>query len=142
MATSGKSKIKAKPSKSKSVKKVLLKKPLKKSSKKAVAKVRKVVKKVAKKVPAKKSTRVIPKGEILVGYVIHYFSKIRVAVIKLKSEVSASDTLRIKGHTTDFSQKIESMQLDHKPIMKAKKGDEIGLLVDSRVRRRDCVTKI
>ncbi len=135
MATAKKSSIKKKPIKSKSIKKVAVKKTLKKSSKKTV-------KKEAKKVVAKKSPKVLAKGEVLVGYVNHYFAKVRVAVIKLKSELSLNDTVRIKGHTTDFNQKIGSMQLDHKPIMKAKKGDEIGLLVDLRVRRRDCVTKI
>ena len=52
------------------------------------------------------------------------------------------DEVKFKGHTTDFTQKVGSMQLDHKPLLRAKKGDEIGLQVDFRVRRGDKVAKI
>ena len=122
-----KSKSKIKPNKSKSVKKSL-KKPLKKTAKKNITK-KPVVKAVEKK-------------EIKLGYVSHYFSKVRVAVIKLKDALVIGDEVKFKGHTTDFTQKVGSMQLDHKPLSVAKKGNEIGLQVDFRVRRGDSVTKL
>ncbi|KPK96839.1 MAG: hypothetical protein AMJ95_12120 [Omnitrophica WOR_2 bacterium SM23_72] len=75
------------------------------------------------------------------GTVTHYFPHVRAAVIKLKTPLSVGDSVKIKGHTTDFTQKVTSIQIDHVPISSAKKGDEIGLLVDSRVRQHDIVYK-
>jgi hypothetical protein len=77
----------------------------------------------------------------IIGLVTHYFPKVRAAVIKLKAPLSLGETIRIKGHTTDFTQTITSMQIDRVPINSAKKGDEIGLLVNSRVRSNDIVSK-
>ena len=63
------------------------------------------------------------------------------AVIKLKASLTTGDLVKIKGHTTDFKQAVTSMQVDHVPVDQAKKGQEIGLLVDSRVRQHDIVYK-
>lgn len=124
-------------------KKLLLKKNINK---------KKPVKKTLKRTQIKKTTgkKSSPKQrsasgvnkEILAGEVTHYFPKLSVAVIKLKALVEKGDKLRIKGHTTDFKQTVNSIQLDHVSLDKAKKGEEIGLLVDSRVRQRDLVYKI
>ena len=72
----------------------------------------------------------------------HYFPKVRAAVIKLKAPLSVGDTIKIKGHTTDFKQNIASLQINRVSVDSAKKGDEIGLLVDSRVRQHDVVCKV
>lgn len=78
-----------------------------------------------------------------IGEVTHYFPKVKAAaVMMLKSGLKAGENIYIKGHTTDFREKIASMQLDHEPIQSAKKGDEIGLLVKSRVRIGDSVYRI
>lgn len=75
-----------------------------------------------------------------IGRVAHFFDKIGVAVIELnKSGVSVGDTIHIKGATTDFNQEIDSMQIEHKPVKEAKKGDAIGLKVMDRVRPNDLV---
>jgi putative protease len=87
--------------------------------------------------PAAKPKKI--KGAI--GVVTHYFPKVRAAVVKLKAPLSIGDTVKIKGHTTDFTQQVTSMQIDRVPIQSAKKGQEIGLLVESRVRRKDVVLK-
>lgn len=113
----------------------------KKTIKKTVVK-RKVTKKVPKRKPAKKPT-VIQKAEgDIIGIVTHYFPKVRAAVIKLKAPLSIGDTVKIKGHTTDFIQNVTSIQIDHVPINQAKRGEEIGLLVDSRARQHDIVYKV
>lgn len=116
-------------------KKLSKKKPAKKpiKRKKPVKKPSKAKKVVAKQ---KKTTK-----ENIIGTVTHYFPQVRAAVIKLKAPLAVSDTIKIKGHTTDFKQKITSMQIDHVPVEIAKKGQEIGLLVESRVRQHDVVTK-
>ncbi|MBP7836283.1 MAG: translation elongation factor-like protein [Candidatus Omnitrophica bacterium] len=76
------------------------------------------------------------------GIVTHYFSHVRAAVIKLKGPLAAGDTIKVKGHTTDFVQPVSSMQINHVSVNQAKKGQEIGLLVDSRARQHDLVYKV
>jgi len=132
------------PLKKKVAKKKVVKK-IKKAVKKAPTKKRIIKKKPLKK-PARKATKKPvsskkPK-ENIIGKVTHYFPHVRAAVIKLKAPLTVGDTIRIKGHTTDFTQKITSLQIDREPINEAKKGQEIGLLVDSRVRQHDAVTKV
>ncbi|MBM3255727.1 MAG: translation elongation factor-like protein [Candidatus Omnitrophica bacterium] len=78
----------------------------------------------------------------VIGAITHYFPKVRAAVIKLKAPLNTGDMIRVKGHTTDFKQAADSLQIDRVPVASAKKGDEIGLLVDSRVRQHDTVYKI
>jgi hypothetical protein len=125
--------VKRKAVKRKIVKKKIVKRMTAKVAKRKPAKKKTVLKKVAAK--TKKSK------ENIIGSVTHYFPQVRAAVVKLKAPLSVGDTIKVKGHTTDFKQKIASMQIDHVPISQAKKGDEIGLLVESRVRRHDVVYK-
>ena len=72
-----------------------------------------------------------------VGEIAHYFGKIMVAAIKVKAEIKVGDALHIKGHTTDFEQVIDSIQIEHESIAKAKKGDDIGIKVKDHVREGD-----
>ena len=60
----------------------------------------------------------------------------------IKSGIAVGDKIYIKGHTTDFKEKVRSMQLDHVPINKGKKAQEIGLFVKSRVRIGDRIYKV
>jgi len=83
------------------------------------------------------------KKEKLIGEVIHFFSKIKVAVIKLKAPLSEGDTIRIAGgEDTDFNQEVASMETDHEKVKKAKKGDEVGLKVKKKVREGYKVYKV
>ena len=116
--------------------KKLTKKVLKKKIRKAV---RKTVKKSAKKPSIKKAPKV--EGN-LIGLITHYFPHVQAAVIKLKGPLAMGDTVKIKGFTTDLTQVVSSMQIDRVDIQTAKKGDEIGLQVSSRVRQQDKVYKI
>jgi len=77
-----------------------------------------------------------------IGKITHYFPHSKAGVIKLESTLNIGDMIRVKGHTTDFKQKIDSMQIDGKDIAAAKRGDEIGILVKGRVRGHDLVYKI
>lgn len=118
--------------KKKAVKKPLRKKPVKRAPKK---------KPVKKKAGAVKKPAAAKLKEEVIGTVTHYFPHVRAAVLKLKAPLSCGDKIRVKGHTTDFVQEITSMQIDRVPITAAKKGQEIGLLVDSRVRQHDVAYK-
>ncbi|KPJ74049.1 hypothetical protein AMJ52_02055 [candidate division TA06 bacterium DG_78] len=81
--------------------------------------------------------------EKLIGKITHYFNKISVGIIEItEGELAVGDTIHIKGHTTDFTQTVTSMQIEHENIEKAKKGDSIGLKVDSHVHEKDEVYKV
>ncbi len=79
------------------------------------------------------------KEEKEVGEVFDYFSKIGVAAIKLKASLKKGDTIHIKGHTTDFEQEVESIQIHNKAVDKAKKGEEVGIKMNDKVRKNDVV---
>ena len=121
-------------------------KPAKPKSKKIVKRAKSTARKAVKR-PVKGSKSL--KGKVAkspesllekIGEVTHYFPHVNAAAVKLlKSGLKVGDKIYIKGHTTDFKEKVESIQLDHEPISQAKKGQEIGLMVKSRVRIGDKV---
>lgn len=83
----------------------------------------------------------MPEEEI--GKVSDYFRKIGVAAIEItQGTLSVGDTIRIKGHTTDFTQVLESMQIEHQNVQTAKAGDSIGIKVKDHVRDHDEVYKV
>lgn len=82
-------------------------------------------------------------AEELVGNVMLFFAKPCVAAIEVVSgTLSIGDTVRIKGATTDFEQKIESMEIDRKPVPSATAGQSVGVKVKDRVRPHDKVFKV
>lgn len=92
-----------------------------------------MAKKLKKKVIVRKIAKV--KGEKPIGKITHYFSDIKVAVIKLNVPLKEGMTIRIEGgESTDFKQKVKSMQIEHKVVKSAKKGSSIGLKVSEVVR--------
>ena len=82
----------------------------------------------------------MPEKEI--GIITHYFSKIQVAVVKLSGELKVGDTIHIVGAHTDFTQKIDSMQIDRVSVESVKTGDDVGIKVKDRVREHDVVYKV
>ncbi|MFA5150177.1 MAG: hypothetical protein WC937_02405 [Candidatus Omnitrophota bacterium] len=122
--------VKKRPLKKRVVKKTLKKKPARKTLKKAAS----------KKKPA--AARAKKSKENLIGNITHYFPHVQAAVIKLKAPLSVGDTIKVKGHTTEFTQTIASLQINRVPVNSAKTGEEIGLLVRSRVRQHDLVYKV
>ena len=82
-------------------------------------------------------------GKDELGRVIAFFRIPVVAVIKVtQGSLKIGDRVWIKGHTTDLKQTIASMQVNHQPILEAKKGDELGIKTSSRARRGDRVYRI
>jgi len=77
-----------------------------------------------------------------IGIVTHYFTNIRVGVVKLSSTLKVGDKIKIKGATTDFEQKVDSMQIEKDKIKEAKKGKSVGLKVHDHVRQNDIVYKV
>lgn len=136
-------------------KKKAKKRPVAKKKKKTVKKpAKKIKKKKAAGKPGKKAVKAavkkaartsVPAGAALeeIGVVTHYFPHVDAAVVKMtKGSLAVGDTIIIKGHTTDFKEKVNSIQLDHVPINSASPGQEIGLLVKSKVREHDVVYKL
>jgi len=78
----------------------------------------------------------------LVGRVTHYFSKIGVAVIELSDDLKVGDTIRIVGGMTDFTQVVESIEIEHQKVQEAKAGDSVGLKVAQKVREGYKVYKL
>jgi hypothetical protein len=75
------------------------------------------------------------------GKVTHYFPRIGVAVVALSDDLKQGDEIRFNGTHTDFTQKVVSMQIEHKTIANAMRGQEIGLKVDRDVKVGDRVLK-
>lgn len=112
--------------------------PVKKASKKPLIKKKNPIK---PKIKASLVAKVKKEKEI--GRVTHYFSEIKVAVIKFKQPVKIGDSIRVTGgEETDFKQKIASMQVDHKKTNVAKKGQEVGLKVKEKAREGYKVFKV
>jgi selenocysteine-specific translation elongation factor len=80
--------------------------------------------------------------EVVVGNVMDFFARPVVAGIKLTSSMKVGDTIHIKGHTTDVTLIIQSMQIDNVLVQESKAGDEVGIKVPDRVRKGDLVYKV
>ena len=90
---------------------------------------KKNVKKLSKKVVKKVVKKTAPKEE-LIGKITHYYDHIEVGIVEItKNPMEVGEKIHVKGSTTDFEQKIDSMQIEHEQVNKAKKGDVIGLRV-------------
>ncbi len=78
-----------------------------------------------------------------IGKISHYFGKIEVAAIELTDgSLAVGDTIHIKGHTTDLTEKVDSIQIEHDQVQSAKKGESIGVKVSDHVREHDLVYKV
>jgi len=74
-----------------------------------------------------------------VGKVIHYYTHLGVAIVELKDALKKGDKIHIKGATSDWTQKVDHMQIEHEEVEEAKKGISIGLKVKDHAREGDVV---
>ena len=118
------------------------KKPAKRAvQKKLAARKKRPVKKAGKKKTSAKKGPRLPEEPI--GRVTHYFPKAKATALMIENDtIRVGDVLYFKGHTTSFKQKIESMQIDHRPVEQANPGEEVGIQVRSRTREHDLVFKL
>ncbi len=135
-------------------------KPKKKAApRKAKKKSAKAVKKSPKKASSPKSKSSQPKktvalaplapkappaipGEKFIGEVEDYYGKISVVALTLKDSLAVGDSIHILGHTTDYVQTVDSMQINHDPVKAAKKGDGVGIKAADKSRKGDNVYRI
>ena len=137
-------------SKTRTIKKKATKKALPRRSARPKAKPRAKVK------PAPVSQRAQPQApptsppaqptaaEQRIGVVTHYYSHLSVAALKLEpgTTLRVGDQIHIRGHTTDFTQKIESLEVDHAPVTEVRPDDDFGLKVAKHAREHDVVYKV
>lgn len=74
-----------------------------------------------------------------IGQVTHYYNRIGVAVLELNEGLKVGDTIHIVGHTTDFTQRVESLEVDHRKLQSVGAGADVALKVADRVRQGDKV---
>ncbi len=77
-----------------------------------------------------------------VGRITHYYSKAGVAAVELEDELKVGDEIHVKGHTSDWTQKVDSIQIEHDQVEKAGPGDVVGIKVNEHARENDLVFKI
>jgi len=81
-------------------------------------------------------------SDLRIGKVIHYFDRISVAVLELTEMIRVGDTIHFHGHSTDFKQAVDSLQLDHQNVTEAKPGQDVALKVSQKVHLHDAVLKV
>ncbi len=68
-----------------------------------------------------------------VGKVTHYYGKIGVAIVELSGSLRVGDKIKIESNRTEFEQTVDSMEVEHKPVEVANRGEVIGLKVREKV---------
>ena len=82
-------------------------------------------------------------AEVKIGEVVKFFAKPSVAAVVITAGVlKLGDTIRFHGHTTDFTQKADSMQVNNQPVSEAKVGDDVGIMTKDRTRAGDVVLSV
>ena len=120
---------------------------------------RKVARKPARKAPAKRAAPKAAKPRVAkplaatpperpapgerIGVVTHYYGTPMVAIVKLEAgTLRVGDTIHIRGHTSDFSQRVESIQVEHAAVNEVGPQDDFGIKVIGHAREHDVVYKV
>ncbi len=77
-----------------------------------------------------------------IGTITHYYGHLSVGIIELQDVLKIGDTVHIKGHTDDFTEAVESMQIEHANVTESKAGDIIGIKVTQQLHPHDKVYKV
>lgn len=77
-----------------------------------------------------------------IGKITHFFGKIGVAVIEMKGTLKVGDRILVQGHGSEFEQEVESMEIDKQKIDTAKKGQSIGIKLDTPAKPGDAVYRL
>ena len=77
-----------------------------------------------------------------IGRIDGYFAHVSVAIVELTAPLRVGERIYVKGHTSDFQQAVDSMQVDHQPVQEAAAGQSVGIKVTDRCRKHDVVYKL
>ena len=80
--------------------------------------------------------------ESAIGTVLHYYSHLNVAVLQLTERMKVGETIHISGHTTDFTQVVASMEVDHHRVVVVEPGENVALKVVEPVREHDTIYRV
>ena len=145
MATKKKAKTKTKKKKAPARKVAARKRVATKKKTTSKAKTAPKAKRTVARKPAampKPAAPAVPPGMERIGVVTHYFNHLSVAILKLeKGTLRVGDLIHIKGHTSDFAQPVDSMEIDHVHVNEARPGQSFGLRVKEHAREHDVVYK-
>ncbi|MBI3545155.1 MAG: hypothetical protein HY081_00965 [Gammaproteobacteria bacterium] len=148
MASKTKIKTKTKKNKKPAAKTARVKKAVKKTAVKKKPKAKTKPTPKIKRIAAPAATMappaapVAPPGTERIGVVTHYYSHLSVAIVKLETgNIRAGDVIHIKGHTSDFTQPVESMEIDHVHVDEVRPGQSFGVRVQEHAREHDVVYK-
>ena len=81
-------------------------------------------------------------SEMVIGIVSDFFARPLVAGVELSAPLKVGDMIHVKGHTTDITMTVESMQIDNVNVTEAKAGDAVGIKLNDRARKGDTIYKI
>lgn len=77
-----------------------------------------------------------------IGKITHYYGHINVGIVELSDALKVGDSIHIKGHSSDFTQGVDSIQIEHASVSEAKVGDVVGIRVAQKVHPGDKVFKV
>lgn len=100
---------------------------------------RKKAAKTARPAPAPLPWRVPLEGEGRIGEVEDYFGHIGVIALKLEKPLAVGERIHVRGHTTDLTQSVDSIQIEHRAVQSASPGDSVGIKVSDKCRKGDWV---
>lgn len=121
--------------------------PPKKKTKKsaAVKKPSKKKKPVKISVPKTPVSQITPEqqivGAVFLGKILDYYSHLSVITLTLEASLAVGDMIRIKGHTTDLTQKVDSLQVAHQSVQSASAGEGVGIKIVDKARAGDALYK-
>lgn len=82
----------------------------------------------------------MPEKEI--GKITHFYGHLSVGIIELSDNLKVGDTIHVKGHSEDFNQSVDSIQIEHTSVTEAKAKDVIGIKTINKVHPGDKVFKV
>jgi len=143
MATRKKAKVRKKAKRKAPVVKKKVLKVAKKPARKPERKAAKPKAAARKRKPAMPPAAPPPPGE-RIGVVTHYYGNVSVAIVKLDPGVTlrVGDQIHIRGHTSDFAQRVESLQVEHAQVSEVGPQDDFGMKVKDHVREHDVVYRV
>jgi putative protease len=77
-----------------------------------------------------------------IGTVTHYFGHLSVAAVSLTAPLAVGERIHIVGHTTDVTETVRSMEIDHQPVEQASPGDDVAINVTEHVREHDRIFRV
>jgi len=80
--------------------------------------------------------------EVEIGKVTHFYGHICVAVLQLNEDLKLGDKIHILGHSTDFTQRVNSIEVEHHPVVWVKPGEQVAIKVIEPVRDHDIVYRV